>query len=64
MTAPYAELPTWLWVLSIAPFAFCMGTLVGGWWPKNSRQWRLWGATLAGFTAFCVVMICVFHYRA
>jgi hypothetical protein len=64
MAAPYSELPTWLWVVLIAPGAFCLGTLVGGWWPKGVRQWRLWGATLACFTAFCLLMICVFHYKA
>lgn len=60
----YAGLPAWLWALVIAPIGWMGGTLVGGWWPKSARQWRIYGITLACFTVFCVLMICVFHYRA
>lgn len=64
MTAPVSEFPTWFWVIAIAPLAWMAGTLVGGWWPKSSRQWRLYSITLAGFTLICLLTICVFHYKA
>jgi hypothetical protein len=55
MIAPLSQWPMWVRVAVIAPFAFASAF---GWWPKNTREWRLYGIMLASFTFFCVVMIC------
>lgn len=62
MVVPNSEWPTWVRVVAAAPLAFFAGALCFGWWPKNTREWRFFGAALACFTAFSVLMICVFHY--
>jgi len=62
MVVPHSDWSTWLRVAVVAPLAFFVGAPVFGWWPKNTREWRLFGIVLACFTVFCVVMICAFHY--
>lgn len=61
MATFYAELPKWLWILIVSPLCFVFGALTYGWYPKNRRQWRMFGLTTAGFAAFCVLMMCVLH---
>lgn len=61
MIAPLSGWPTWVRVAVIAPLAFAFSAPMFGWWPKNTREWRLFGSWLACFTLFCVVMICAFH---
>jgi hypothetical protein len=56
-----AEGPQWIRVAGLAFVSFIAGALVIGWWPRNTREWRLYGFALAGFTALCVVMLCVFR---
>lgn len=64
MFANLAEWPRWLLALLAAPPCFCFGSFAAGWWPKNRRQWQLFGALLAAFTAVCVVAIGIFHHAA
>ena len=53
--------PTWVRVSVIAPAALAFGAHMWGFWPRSTRQWRLYGIVLACFTVFCVVMTCAFH---
>jgi hypothetical protein len=64
MVAPLSDWPQWLRVALLSPLAFFAGAAVSGWWPgnRNSRGWRTFGITIAAFTVFCVVMMCLFHY--
>jgi hypothetical protein len=61
MIAALPEWPTWVRVAVIAPLAFAFGAPVYGWWPKNARDWRLFGTLLACFTVCSVAMICALH---
>jgi hypothetical protein len=66
MGAPfYASWPLWVRVLVFVPplFTFTVLSLGAGVWPGNNRRaWRTFGVLLVGFTAFCWVMFCGFHY--
>jgi len=61
MLAMLAAWPQWIRVAGLALLSFLAGALVIGWWPRNTREWRLYGFALAGFTARCLIMLCVFH---
>jgi len=62
MLAPSANWPTWVRIALLAPVVCFLDMIMGGFWPKDTRQWRNFGIGIAGFAVFCVVMICVFHY--
>jgi len=61
MLVSFAHWPLWLRVALLAPFAWFIGVVTAGWWPRSPRGWRWFSLTLAAFTLLCVTMICIFH---
>jgi len=59
----YADWPTWLQALVIAPHALLLGFTTWAWWPKSDRGWRKFGIVTLYLVTFYLVMVYVFDFK-
>ena len=62
MITPFAQWPSWLQTLILAPNALLAGIMCWFWWPKSNREWNKFGILAAYLIVFFVVMHYVFKF--
>ncbi len=62
MFVSFTHWPMWIQAAVVAPLALLVGAPMFGWWPKNAREWRYFGALLGCFAVFCIVVIGLLHH--